>query len=383
MGCFRLLHKNYLDPNILADNPFSSEQTAFPLTNIYNFQRRSKVWRSNNGYWNVKSGENTIVFRETIAVDLTATVAVGTYTTQASFAAAVEAALEAAGASGYTVTQNSNLKFNIVSDGVGGGGIFELVWTDANSADMASYLGFSTDADDTGGLSYTADFLRIHAGGVNSEYITWDMGISTNPTTFCLFGERNNPIRISTDATIKLQGNHTNIWNSPVYEATIPYDSEAMILLSDTGLHTEGLRFWRLLLDDQNVLGYIEIGSLYLGEYFSGVRGAVNFGHRIKFGDRSANLFSEGGQTYNDVLEKTAIYEATWQFLTKEEIETITEIFDKFGISVPFPVSMDSDADFSTTAERRVKYVKFADEPDYTLISPNNFTCRMQFREEL
>ena len=383
MGCFRLLYKNYLDPVILADNPFSSEQTAFPLTNIYNFQRRSKVWRTNNGYWDVRSGENTIVFRETTAVDLTATVAVATYTTQASFAAAVKTALDAAGASTYTVTQNANLKFTITSNGAGGGGILELMWTDSDSAVMASYLGFSTAADDTGSLSYIADFLRIHAGGDNSEFILWDMGISTNPTSFCLFGDRNNPIRLSTDSTIKLQGNPTNIWTAPTYEATVPYDSEAMVLLSETGLHTEGLRFWRLLLDDQNTLGYIEVGSLYLGEHFSAARGGVDFGHRINFGDRSANLFSEGGQTYNDILEKTAVYDATWNFLTKEDIELISEIFDKFGVSVPFPISMDSEASFSSTANRRVKYIKFATEPDYTIVSPDNFTARMRFREEL
>ena len=377
------MHNNFLDPNVLADNQVSSYHSSFPVTNIYNTQRRSKVWRSNNGYWKVQAGLNKIVFRETTAIDLTASVAVGTYTSAAAFAAAVKNALQAAGSSTYTITQNTNLKFNIASNGAGGGGILELIWTDINSLTMAGYLGFSAAMDDISLLSYTADFLRIHGGGNNAEYILWDMGISTNPTSFVLFGNRNQPIKISTNAVVRLQGNPTNIWNNPVYNTTVAYDEEAMAILSESGLHTEGLRFWRLLLDDQNPLGFIEIGNLYLGTHFAGARGRVNFGHSIKFVDRSANIFSEGGQTYADIREKTAIYDAEWTGLTKEDVELITEIFDDFGTSVPFPLSMDSDPAFSTSINRRIKYVKFNDEPKYEIVSPNNFTCSMSFREEL
>lgn len=382
MGCFRLMNNNYLDLNTLADQEFSSEQTSFPLANVYNKQRRSKVWRT-KGYWNVEAGENKIIFRETIATDLEASVAVGVYTTPASFATAVKNALEAVGGSTYTITHNSNLKFNISSNLAGGGGIFEIIWTDSDSEKMAQYLGYSTSVDDVGLSAYTSDFLRIHGGGADSEYILWDMGISTNPTTFILAGNRNQPIKISTDAQIILQGNHTNIWNTPVYSKVINYDSEAMVVLSDTGLHTEGLRFWRLLLNDQNPLSYIEIGILYLGEHFGGDRGRVEFGHSIDFVDRSENIFSEGGQSYADIREKTALYNADWSGLTKEDIEVITEIFDEFGTSVPFFVSMDSDGVFSSSENRRIKYVKFDDEPKYSIVSPNNFDCNMRFREEL
>jgi hypothetical protein len=205
------MHNNYLNLDILADHVFSSEQTSFPITNIYNTQRRSKVWRSSNGYFPVASGRNKIIFREEVGIDLEATVAPANYLTAATFSNAVKNALDNAGASTYTIVQNSNLKFVITSNGVGGDGIFEIDWTHADSEDMASYLGFSDLLEDVGFLSYTADFLRIHAGGDDSEYILWDMGISTNPTAFILFGDRNKPIKISTDATIRLQGNPTNI----------------------------------------------------------------------------------------------------------------------------------------------------------------------------
>lgn len=381
MSCFRLMSQGYLDLDILADHQFSSEQTSFPITNIYNRQRRSKVWRS-NGYWKVEAGRNTIIFRETIAVDLTATVAVGTYTAT-TLATAIKAALEVTGASTYTVTRNSNLKFVISSDGSGGGGVLQIDWTDPSSEDMAQYLGFSTANEDTGALTYTGDFLRIHAGGADSEYILWDFGIATNPDSFILIGNRNQPVKISPDAEIRLQGNPTNIWTSPVFDEVVPYDPEAMALIDTEGLYTEGLRFWRLQLDDQNPLGYIEIGTLFLGNSFGGDRGAVQFGASTSFVDRSDNIFSEGGQTYADIKEKTAIYNVDWAALTKEDIESITEIFDMFGTAVPFFVSMDTPSAYSSSFNRRIKYVKFNDEPTYSLESPNNFDCSMSFREEL
>lgn len=382
MSCFRLMNENFLDLDLLADSDYSSQQSLFPITNVYNRKRRTKVWRT-NGYWNVEAGSNTIVFRETVGVDLTASIAVAEYVTIATFMAAIKAALEVAGDSTYTVTQNSNLKIVVSSNGSGGGGILQLMWTDADSLTMAGYMGYSTAANDTGALTYTADFLRIHAGGYNSEFAFWDMGISSNPRSFILIGARNSPIKISSTATITLQGNHTDSWGSPVYSEVVPYDTEAMVLLGDGGLHTEPLRFWRLVLDDQNVLGYIEIGDLYLGDNLVFDRGAVDFPLSVKLLDRSENISSEGGQTYSDIKEKTASYSFKWNALVKEDMEQITDFFDQVGTSLPFFISMDSSSVFSSSASRYVKYVKFLSEPTYELISPDYFQCNMDIREEL
>ena len=377
----RIMTTNYIDPDIVSNSFVSSEQTAFPVSNLYNAQRRSKVWRS-NGNWEVTAENNVIIFRETaIGPDLTATVAVDEYASTTLFCAAVKTALEAAGDSTYTVSQDATTsKIKIASDGMGGGGIFSLMWTDSDSAGFAAMTGYNTALDDTGALTYTADSLKIHT----SEWIKWDMGISTNPTAFILIGARNNPIKITPTATIKLQGNETNVWDDPSYEQTLTYDDEAISLFAADGLHTEALRYWRLFIQDtDNTAGYVEIGSLFLGIFASPTRGAIQFPLTGLPIDRSNTSVSEGGQTFSDIRQKTERLAFEWRGLTLTEKEEFDDLFSDVGTSLPFFVQLDPNLVYSSRASKYIRFVKFESEPTYSLDTPNNFSARWSIREEL
>lgn len=373
----RIFDENLL--TLVSNRLNSSEQSAFPLDNAFNFQRRSKVWRS-NGYWNITNSNNTIVFRETTGVDLTATVAVAGYTSSSALYAAIKTALESAGASTYTISQDATtLKHKFVSDGSGGGGIFEIYWSNASTT-MDEILGFTSDEDDTGALEYIADALTIHT----SEFITWDFGISTLPTAFALIGGRNSPIKISPSATITLSGNETNVWTNPTAQISITYNDEVMFSVSETGLWSEALRYARLdLVDTDNTEGYVEIGALYLGNFFDPTRGRAQFPFSGSYVDRSTTTFSEGGQSFSDIREKTEVFNITWFGLTVTEKEEIDTLWLTFGTSLPFFVQFDPDGAFYTSVNQSIRYVKFQQEPSYDLVSPGNYSCRMLFREEL
>ena len=377
MSCVKLLSENFADSEVYANVLESSANTSFPVTNVMARIRRSKVWRS-AGYYNVTSSNNQIVFRDDASTNITATITTGEYTTTASFLSAVDTALEAVGAAQYTVTQNSNFKFVITSDLSGGATAFKLITTHA-SFTAASLLGFDTATDRTGGSTYTADFLRINS----EEFITFDLGIPSNPTDFALIGLRNQPLKISSTATIKLQGNTTNEWSSPEYEETITYDDECLYLTDSAGFHTSNLRYWRVSFSDQNPYGYIEVGAIFLGESYEPTRGAVVFPFNSGFSDLSVTVRSEGGQSFSDVSEKTQGFVCEWQALTYTELEELKRIWEIYGTSHPFFMSFDSGAIFSSSANRMVKLVKFKSEPNYTLISPNNFNFSMQFSEDL
>lgn len=374
---FRIFNTNYLDRDILANDDVSSENASFPVSNIYNKQRRSKIWRS-EGYFEVTALNNQIIFEETNGVPLTATIAIGSYSTIALMSTAIQTALEAAGASGYIVSQ-SNYLFTYTSDGFGGGGIFNLLTTNV-SFTAYDLLGLDNTADKTGSLFYSSDFVRIHS----SEWIKWDMGISTNPTTFFMISKRNQPIKISPAATIKLQGSETDNWISPSYEQSITYDDEVMSLVSDIGLHTEPLRYWRLLIIDRNnPQGYIELGAAFLGNYFSPQRGRVAFPLSSTIIDRTETVFSEGGQSFSDIREKTQQYSFSWYGLEKQDVEELEIFFENYGTGIPFFISMDTAEYFSTSRERRIIYCKFSEQINWTLESPDNFGCDMVVREEL
>lgn len=377
----RLFNDNYIDLDVISQLTFSSEQANFPLTNAFNLQRRSKVWRT-NGYWDITASNNEIIFRETVAVDLTATIAVDEYTDSTSLFAAIKTALEAAGSSTYTVESDATtLKIKITSDGAGGGGIFEVDWPNSS---MASVLGFNTSEEDTGLLTYTADLLRIHT----EEWIQFDFGISNLPQAFCLIGARNAPIKISPSATIQLQGNETNNWSSPTADITLDYDDEVIFTANSDGLFPEALRYARLrIIDNDNVFGFVEVGALFLGTFFEGTRGKVQFPFQGKYVDRSNTVTSEGGQTFSDIREKTEEFSIDWFGLTISEKETIDSFFDDFGTSNPFFVEFDRDTEsnlaFSSRVEKYVRYVKFQGAPTYALESPDVFSCSMNLIEEL
>lgn len=372
----RIFDDNYSD---LATITGSSEQAAFPLTNAFNAQRRSRVWRS-DGYWNITSSNNTIIFRESVGVDLTATIATGEYTSTSSFYAAIKAAFEAAGARTYTISQDSTtLKTVIANDG--GSAVLELYWSNVLTT-MGELLGYDTGSDDTGSFTYTADALVIHT----SEWIQWDFGLSSNPKAFALIGIRNASLQISPSATLTLSGNETDNWSSPSAQINLTYDDEVIYSVNTAGLwgSTGSLRYARLeITDKDNANGYVQIGSLFLGDYFDPTRGRVQFPFAGQYVDRSVTTFSEGGQSFSDIREKTEVFTIQWFGLTISERTDINDIWLKFGTSLPFFIQFDPEANFFSTVNQSIRYVKFQNEPRYDLVSPGVYSCNMVLREEL
>lgn len=372
---FRIFNVNYADSEILADYEASSADSEFPITNAFNQNRRSKVWRS-AGFWDITTSNNRLVFRETTGVDLTAVLNTSTYTTITSFLAEIKRALEAVGASTYTVSQN-NLRIQIVSNGAGGGGIFEL---DYSSSTLVDEIGLTSDK--TGSLTALCDVAMIH--GTSGEYIEFDMGVPTNPDAFIAIDQKDASLKISPTATIKLQANETGNWSSPSYDQTITYDEEVLSVFSDTGLADQAYRYWRFYVyDNANPNGYIQIGAIFLGNYMSWSRGRASFPLRQTYVDRSVNIFSEGGQSFSDIKTKTQNFTVEITALQKADIEEFDIFFNDFGVGLPFFVSMDNCEAFSTDKNRRVMLAKLENAPSYEFISPNYFNVSINLREEL
>ncbi len=378
-GCFRVYPDNFIDLGAIASQSPSSEQANFPVININNAQRRSKVWRT-KGYFNVTSSNNAIIFEETAATPLTASIIVGEYTSISDMVSAIQAALNLAGGSNYTVTNDSTtgFKFKIASDRVAGDNIFTLLMANAsnNSEDL---LGFDT-VDLADAADHSSDWLRISSG----EFLLWDFGLSSNPQGFAAIGKRNSPIGIGNDATVKIQANITNNFDSPLYEATLTYSERGYLIEDENGLADQPYRYWRMSIDDKtNPNGFIELGSVLLGDFFDPARGRVQFGKKDKYIDRSTTVFSEGGQEFSDIKQQSQQFDIVWRGLQKQDIEDLDILFQKFGTSTPFFVSMDVDAVYTTIAQRALRYVKFSSEPETVIESPNNFTVTMKFREQL
>lgn len=358
--------EDYLDE---ATRTASSEDAEFPASNLYDQSIRGRVWRS-AGNFEVTSANKTIKFYETAATPLTATIAEATYSNLSDFLDAVKAALDAAGASTYTVIQNpTTKKINITSDHMGGGGIFSLLWTNVGTT-AADLLGYDNSTDDTGAFTYTADSIRIHT----SEWLKWDLGASSNPDIFIAIGKKGSAIGLGETATIKLQGNTTDVWTSPQYEQTLTYDEMAIYIaktLTD-GLHSSALRYWRLyIVDKDNAAGYVELSNVYLGEHYATTQGQPQFPFSVTGSDASSEtVFQSGAKSYLR-RQRGSSFSFSWLGLTTIEKEQFDSFQADLGNSKNFYLVFDPAAVFSSTINYAIRYVRFNSDQNANLSLPN------------
>lgn len=115
----------------------------------------------NAGYeeFNILTGYNDAIDFNEGGSELNATLDEGAYT-GAELATEIDTQLEDAGAGSYTVTFNPiTCKFTLTKSA----GTFQLLWSSGTNAanNAGDVLGFVVSADDTGALTYTADYSRI------------------------------------------------------------------------------------------------------------------------------------------------------------------------------------------------------------------------------
>jgi hypothetical protein len=376
LTCFRIFNVNYADYNLLPNVDYSSEQVDFPVSNIFNWQRRSKVWRS-DGYFRVTNNNSRLIFRESTGVDLTAVLSIGEYT-KTTLCAAIKSAMEVIGDSTYTVTYDTTyLKFRLQSNGVGGTGIFELVKTGSTLANSIGLV-----ADMSGALDYYMDDITIH--GDDGEWILLDMGISTNPDAVIMIDRKQISLQITPQAVVKIQGNTTTNFDNPEYSQTLDYDDEVLSYISDTGMSASSYRYWRVqIYDPRNPNGYIQLGSLFVGNFMSPSRGRAQFPLQQQYIDQSTTNYSEGGVGFSDNKFKTQSFNVSMFAYQKADIEELDTFFFEYGTTKSFFVSMDTTEAYSTDYHRRIIFCKFSDSPQWTLTRPDIFEVSMSFREEL
>lgn len=219
--------------------------------------------------------------------------------------------------------------------------------------------------------------------GDSDEWLEWDLGMPLNPTLFCACGPLGKPLPLTSGATITLEGNPTNTWTSPACQKTISYHEKALVLSSNTGLHTEPLRYWRFsIADSANPLGFIELSSVFLGTHIATTRGAISFPFSASFLDASEIAYSESGVSLSDAREISEQFTLEWQGLTVSEKEDFADHFTRYGTAKGFFVVLDPASVFSSNVAYYTRFVRFLREPNYRLVSPGNFSMGFDLREE-
>ncbi len=142
--------------NLIHLEPDADNGTHFSVGR----QNVQLIYSAGFGEFEILDGINDkLDFEETSASELTATVAEGVYTVS-TLGTALKTALDAAGASVYTITYDYFAgKFKIASDRAGGGNTFKVLWSSGTNVEtgIGRTLGFDVSADDVDAASQTAD----------------------------------------------------------------------------------------------------------------------------------------------------------------------------------------------------------------------------------
>lgn len=360
MGNVRICHRNYLQHELLIAYSSSSVNSEAPLRNIFPDRRRSQTWRS-NGNFVVTSLNKVIMFEETVSVPLTATIAEGTYGSDALFFAAVKAAFEANGDSTYTVSRDSSTKKIRIVSGGGSGRILNLLW-DHTSTTAEDLLGFDNSASDTGSLDYLADDIVLHT----EEWIKFDLGDSSNPKGFIITGPRNGSLGISSTAIVKLQANNSDSWFSPALDLTLAYSDKTIFHFDTSGIGS--YRYWRLVIIDQdNANGYVEFSKIFLGDVIEPTQGAIQFPFRARLADLTQVVESQTGVSFANERQKTMEMRFNWLGLRYSEVEELRDFWEDVGLSTPFFIHIDPNLVLSSDPTKWLLLARFISDPDITI----------------
>lgn len=177
--------------------------------------------------------------------------------------------------------------------------------------------------------------------GVAAEWVVFDLGAPTLIT--CLYINAHN---FTSAATVTLQANSSNSWGSPAYSQalTVATDSDGVVLPSLCLFLSETYRYWRLTIADAaNGDGFIEIGNVYAGEYYTLTRNWSD-GGQVTWADPSILKESPGAvEMAKDYPVKQRYRQAQLQFALMDATERFKweAIFRRMGKHHPCLLALD------------------------------------------
>lgn len=302
---------------------YSSQDSNFPASNLSN-SFREKEWRS-SGFYKVTSSNNKIEWTN-YTVDIgpfpenPPRVVVSEYDST-SLRHAVGSAMSYRRNPTYHPNpfevsfDQSTKKFTISN-----ADNFELNNT---SDSVLRVMGF-TQSTYTGSNTYTSENVAIHT----SEYVVFDLGISTSLDSFVLLWGANTP-KLTESAVVKIYANSTNTWSSPSLDATLTIEDSKQV--SSLFLETpHSARYWKVEISDPtNTNFYVNLGVCFFGLKDT-IRNADN-GYTWNLSDGSIRSRTPYGQEYVDEYPVLKSISFSMNNLDYEDVLTLNDIYRTVG----------------------------------------------------
>lgn len=175
--------------------------------------------------------------------------------------------------------------------------------------------------------------------GTTNLTVVCDLVTTEEINSVVLLWPKEDGIRLSNSATLKIQANATNVWTSPAVDQALTIDNTYMIA-SHYFSTDQSYRYWRVVIDDPgNPHDFVELGVLWLGKGLE-IDNAQN-GFTFGIQDRSKVSLTDFGHTYVDQYPQLTTLDFSYEYLEYTAIQTLENAFRTNGVSRPVLVVLD------------------------------------------
>lgn len=216
---------------------------------------------------------------------------------------------------------------------------------------------------------------------VSAQYVIVDLGTEEEADSFAVLFRANQVIRLTAGATIKIEGNASSNFTTPLYSQTVTLDNENGVI-SHFITTPQSHRYWRLYIDDPgNPYGGIEVAQFVVGKALSFDGAARGF----KWGliDPSNTQRTPFGQKYSDVLPVRKTFSFELPVEDFDHFEDAIEFYEQVGVTESFLVALDPDEAIYSNKDRFLIWGTFEDNFEATDIPSAFFTMAFKIEEQL
>lgn len=179
------------------------------------------------------------------------------------------------------------------------------------------------------------------ADGTTTMAVVFDLITTEAIDSVILLWSKEDGIKLTDTATVKIQANATNNWTSPALDQTITISNE-YVVASHYFTSNQSYRYWRVLITDAgNPWNYIELGQVFLGKS-EAVENAQN-GFKFKLIDSTNVIQNEFGHKYFDEYPTRSVIEFDYKYLDYSAIQLLENAFRKNGKQKPVVIAIDPE----------------------------------------
>lgn len=180
---------------------------------------------------------------------------------------------------------------------------------------------------------------RWRSTGVSNETLTFDLITTEEIDSVVLLWPKEDGIRLSSTAELRIQANATNVWTAPAVDQVLTISND-YVLASHYFATAQSYRFWRVVIQDAgNPNGFVEIGVVWLGKGLE-IENAQN-GFKYQLVDQTKITKTDFGHQYADVYPQLAVLDFTYQYLDYDSVQVLENAFRTNGAIQPVLVVLD------------------------------------------